>query len=42
MKEGRIVEEATLDAIRSGDIHQAYTRDLLAASRRAHGAITTA
>ncbi|MCA3647181.1 MAG: ABC transporter ATP-binding protein [Methylobacterium sp.] len=42
MKEGRIVEEATLEAIRSGAIHQAYTRDLLAASRRAHGAITTA
>ncbi|MCA3634785.1 MAG: ABC transporter ATP-binding protein [Methylobacterium sp.] len=41
MKEGRIVEEATLEAIRSGDIHEAYTRDLLAASRRAHGAITT-
>ncbi len=42
MKDGRIVEEATLDAIRSGDIREAYTRDLLAASRRAHGAITAA
>ncbi len=42
MKDGRIVEEATLDAIRSGNIREAYTRDLLAASRRAHGAITAA
>jgi peptide/nickel transport system ATP-binding protein len=42
MKDGRIVEEATLDAIRTGDIREAYTRDLLAASRRAHGAITAA
>ncbi|MCU0818229.1 MAG: ABC transporter ATP-binding protein [Beijerinckiaceae bacterium] len=42
MKDGRIVEEASLEAIRSGDIREAYTRDLLAASRRAHGAISAA
>jgi peptide/nickel transport system ATP-binding protein len=42
MKDGRIVEEATLQAIRSGDIREVYTRELLAASRRAHGAITNA
>ncbi|PPD16178.1 MAG: ABC transporter ATP-binding protein [Methylobacterium sp.] len=42
MKDGRIVEEATLEAIRSGAIREAYTQDLLAASRRAHGAITAA
>ena len=36
MKDGLIVEEAGVEALRSGAEH-AYTRELVAASRRAHG-----
>ena len=40
MKDGRIVEEVSLKAIRANEVREAYTRELLAASRRAHGSIT--
>jgi peptide/nickel transport system ATP-binding protein len=39
MKDGRIVEEATLDAIRANAVQASYTRELLAASRLAYGTI---
>jgi peptide/nickel transport system ATP-binding protein len=41
MKDGRIVEEASLEAIRADRVQADYTRALLAASRRAHGAIAS-
>jgi peptide/nickel transport system ATP-binding protein len=42
MKDGTIVEEATLDMLRNGGAREEYTRELLAASRRAHGIHATA
>lgn len=39
MKDGQIVEEATLDAIRANAVQANYTRELLAASRLAYGTI---
>ena len=37
MKDGQVVEEAVIDALRSGTMAHAYTRELVEASRRAHG-----
>ncbi len=39
MRDGRIIEEAGIGDIRQNRIREEYTRELLAASRRAHGAI---
>ena len=37
MKDGIIVEEAAVAELRSGLAREEYTRELIAASRRAHG-----
>jgi peptide/nickel transport system ATP-binding protein len=37
MKDGIIVEEADVSQLRSGASRESYTRELIAASRRAHG-----
>lgn len=42
MKDGIIVEEASVSQLRSGAARESYTRELIAASRRAHGIVATA